>query len=86
MLGLCILIGATLSIISCATLYVNTKEMSKHDTTGLNLIDSTKDRNKTDGNLTNPITQKSTAFQEGDNIGSIASVPNKCLGSALCPD
>ena len=86
MLALCILIGATLSIISGATLYLNTKESSKHDTTGLNLIDSTKDTNKTDGNLANPITQKSTAFQEDDNIGGIASVPNKCLGSALCPD
>jgi len=38
---------------------------------------------------TNPIyedTKRSTTLDSNENIGRIASLPPKCLGSALCPD
>jgi len=53
------------------------------DTKGLNIINSTGGR---DGHQPPPNTQTSAALEEGKNIGSIANVPNKCLGSALCQD
>jgi hypothetical protein len=30
--------------------------------------------------------QISKAIEGSDNVGRIASIPKKCLGSALCPD
>ena len=30
--------------------------------------------------------QISEPIEDGDNVGRIASIPKKCLGSALCPD
>ena len=53
------------------------------DTKGLNIINSTGGR---DGHQTAPKTQTSPALEESKNIGNIANVPNKCLGSALCQD
>jgi hypothetical protein len=53
------------------------------DTKGLNIINSTGGR---DGHQTAPKTQTSAALEENKNIGNIANVPNKCLGSALCQD
>jgi hypothetical protein len=53
------------------------------DTKGLNIINSTGRR---DGHQTDPKTQTSAALEESKNIGNIANVPNKCLGSALCQD
>jgi len=53
------------------------------DTKGLNIINSTDGR---DGHQTPPRTQTSAALEESKNVGSIANVPNKCLGSALCQD
>jgi hypothetical protein len=53
------------------------------DTKGLNIINSTDGR---DGHQTPPNTQTSAALEESKNVGSIANVPNKCLGSALCQD
>lgn len=43
------------------------------------------------GSMTNTSTelsnkQISQAIEGGDNVGRIASIPKKCLGSALCPD
>lgn len=40
--------------------------------------------NSTSGNSTEPNTIDS--ILEDDKSGSIASLPGKCLGSALCPD
>jgi hypothetical protein len=46
---------------------------------------NTTDVNGTGGNATVPDTQ--TDFvPEDDKMGDIASLPGKCLGSALCPD
>jgi hypothetical protein len=46
---------------------------------------NTTDVNGTGGNTTVPDTQ--TDFvPEDDKKGDIASLPDKCLGSALCPD
>ena len=56
---------------------------SHSDTKELNIINSTGGR---DGYKTAPNTQTSAALEESKNIGSIANVPNKCLGSALCQD
>ena len=56
---------------------------SHSDTKELNIINSTGGR---DGHQPPPNTQTSAALEEGKNIGSIANVPNKCLGSALCQD
>ena len=53
------------------------------DTKGLNIINSTDGR---DGHQTAASTQTSAALEESKNVGSIANVPNKCLGSALCQD
>jgi len=52
-------------------------------TKGLNIINSTDGR---DGHQTAANTQTSAALEESKNKGSIANVPNKCLGSALCQD
>jgi hypothetical protein len=82
-----IILAATLSILSGAALsFVNTQNMSNPNTTGLNMINSTSDGNGTGGNAIASNTDTSAALEEGDNMGRIASVPNKCLGSALCPD
>jgi len=37
------------------------------------------------GNATVPDTQ-TDSLSEDDKMGNIASLPGKCLGSALCPD
>lgn len=46
---------------------------------------NTTDVNGTSGNATIPDTQKDVV-SEDDKMGGIASLPGKCLGSALCPD
>jgi len=53
------------------------------DTKGLNILNSTDGRN---GHQTAANMQTSAAIEESKNVGSIANVPNKCLGSALCQD
>jgi hypothetical protein len=46
---------------------------------------NTTDVNGAGGNATVPDTQTDFA-SEDDKMGDIASLPGKCLGSALCPD
>lgn len=46
---------------------------------------NTTDVNGAGGNATVPDSQTGSV-SEDDKTGSIASVPGKCLGSALCPD
>jgi hypothetical protein len=46
---------------------------------------NTTDINDAGGNATIPDTQKDFV-SEDDKMGGIASLPGKCLGSALCPD
>ena len=74
------LVAGMILILSAAMLsYI----FSHSDTKELNIINSTGGRH---GHQTAPNTQTSAALEESKNIGSIANVPNKCLGSALCQD
>jgi flagellar basal body-associated protein FliL len=75
-----ILVAGMILILSAAMLsYIFTHS----DTKALNLINSTSRR---DAHQPPPNTQTSAALEESKNIGSIANVPKKCLGSALCQD
>jgi len=75
-----ILVAGMILILSVAMLsYI----FSHSDTKELNIINSKGGR---DGHQTALNMQTSAALEESKNIGSIANVPNKCLGSALCQD
>lgn len=75
-----ILVAGMILILSAAMLSYIFRDS---DTKGLNIINSTSG---SDGHQPPPNTQTSAALEENKNIGSIANVPNKCLGSALCLD
>ncbi len=47
-------------------------------------ITSVGSKTNTSAELSNK--QISEAIEGGDNLGRVASIPKKCLGSALCPD
>lgn len=66
--------------------YVIAQNMSSPDTKVLNMINSTSGGKVTGANPTAQNTQTSSALVESENIGRIESVPNECLGSALCPN
>ncbi|HEY7227566.1 MAG TPA: hypothetical protein VH481_05520 [Nitrososphaeraceae archaeon] len=51
-----------------------------------NIINSTNHENLINTNPIHQDTERATTLDPNENIGSIASLPNKCLGSALCPD
>ena len=82
-----IIVTGILSILSSVMLtYVIPQYMTDPDMKGLNIINTTNDENAT---RSNPIAQHTPALavsEENENIGRIASLPKKCLGSALCPD
>ena len=82
-----IIVAGILSILSgVMIIHVISQDMSVADIKGLNIINTTNDQNATG---TNPIVQHTPSppvSEENENIGRIASLPNKCLGSALCPD
>jgi hypothetical protein len=65
--------------------YVIAQNMSDLDTKVPDIINSTSGGS---GSGINPIGQniETSSASERENIGIIASIPNKCLGSALCPD
>jgi hypothetical protein len=75
-----ILMGLMLIIILS---YVITHNMSSLDMKVPQMINSTRGAKATG---INPIAQSVDSALESENIGRIVSVPNKCLGSALCPD
>ena len=77
-----ILIAVVLIVLS----YVIAQNMSSSDMKVLNINNSTSDGKVTGTNPTAQNTQTSSALEESENIGRIPSVPNECLGSALCPD
>jgi len=54
------------------------------NTTGANIINAASEGNETIGNASALSTPVSSL--EGENVGSIAVAPNKCLGSPLCPE
>jgi hypothetical protein len=82
-----IVVAGILSILSgVMSAYVIPQNMTDPDMKGLNIINTTNDENATGSN---PIAQHTPAppvSEENENVGRIASLPNKCLGSALCPD
>lgn len=80
-----ILTVGSLSIILFAELILVNQNKSA-PSTGLDVINITSvgSKRNTSAELSNK--QISEAIEGGDNVGRIASIPKKCLGSALCPD
>lgn len=80
-----ILAVGSLSIILFAELNLVNQNMS---TPGKSLdvinITSVGSKTNTSSELSNK--QIYEAIEGGDNLGRVASIPKKCLGSALCPD
>ena len=64
---------------------MSAQNMSNSSTMGINITNSTGDGKGISGNSTKIDTETSLP-SETEDTGSIASLPNKCLGSALCPD
>lgn len=56
------------------------------DLKGLNFINTTNDENATGSNHISQHPPAPAALEENEDIGTIASLPTKCFGSALCPD
>jgi hypothetical protein len=77
-----ILIAVVLIVLS----YIVAQNMSRLDMKVLNMNNSTRGGKVTGANPTSQNTQTSSALGESETIGRIPSVPNECLGSALCPD
>lgn len=65
--------------------YVNAQNISNSSTSPINITNSTGDEKNISGNST-VIDSETSLPPESDETGSIASLPGKCLGSALCPD
>ena len=65
--------------------YVTAQNISNSSTMWINITNSTGDEKGIRGNSTGIDTETSLP-PESEDTGSIASLPNKCLGSALCPD
>jgi hypothetical protein len=64
--------------------YVNAKNIS-NSSISINITNSTGDEKDMSRNST-VIDTETSLPPESDETGSIASLPGKCLGSALCPD
>ncbi len=80
------ILSGSISILGGTELnYVNAQNMSNSSTTWINLTNSTSNGKGISGNLTEIHTETSSP-SERENTGGIASLPGKCLGSALCPD
>ncbi|MDW0243176.1 MAG: hypothetical protein QOD15_09205 [Nitrososphaeraceae archaeon] len=78
------ILSGSISILGCTELnYVNAQNMSNSSTMGINITNSTGDGKGISGNSTGTDTETSLPSEDA---GGIASLPNKCLGSALCPD
>lgn len=80
-----ILAVGSLSIILFAELNLVNQNISAPNT-GLDVINITSVGSKTNTSVELSNKQISEAIEGGDNVGRIASIPKKCLGSALCPD
>lgn len=65
--------------------YVTAQNISNSSTMWIKITNSTGDEKGISGNSTGIDTETSLP-PESEDTGSIASLPNKCLGSALCPD
>jgi len=80
-----ILAVGSLSIILFAELNLANQNISA-PSTGLDVINITSVGSTTNTSAELSNKQISEAIEGGDNVGRIASIPKKCLGSALCPD
>ena len=80
-----ILAVGSLSVILFAELNLVNLNMSTPGT-GLDAINISSVGSKTNTSAELSNKQISEAIEGGDNVGRIASIPKKCLGSALCPD
>ena len=80
-----ILAVGSLSIILFAELNLVNQNISS-PSTGLDVINITSVGSKTNTSAELSNKQIYEAIEGGDNVGRIASIPKKCLGSALCPD
>jgi hypothetical protein len=79
-----IIVAGILSILSAVMLtHVISQDMTDLDIKGLKILNITNDEKATDSNA---IGQHTPLSEENENIGIIAALPNKCLGSALCLD
>jgi len=80
-----ILAVGSLSVILLAELNLVNQNRST-PSTGRDVINITSvgSKKNTSAELSNK--QISEAIEGGDNVVRIASIPKKCLGSALCPD
>lgn len=65
--------------------YVNAQNMSNSSMMVISITNSTVNGKGISGNSTEIDTETSLP-SESNVTGGIASLPNKCLGSALCPD
>ena len=80
-----ILAVGSLSVILFVELNLVNQNMSTPGT-GLDVINISSVGSKTNTSAELSNKQISEAIEGGDNVGRIASIPKKCLGSALCPD
>ena len=82
-----IVVAGILSILSGVILmYVIPQGMTDPDIKGLNIINTTNDEKATGSNPIAQHTPTPPVSEENEDFGRIARLPNKCLGSALCPD
>ena len=79
------ILSGSISILGGTELnYVNAQNLSNSSTMGI-ITNSTGDGKGIGGNST-AIDTETSLPSESEDTGGIASLPNKCLGSALCPD
>lgn len=82
-----LVVAGILSILTGVMLaYVIPQDMTVADIKGLNIINTTNDQKANGSNPIAQLTPSPRVSEENENIGRIVSLPNKCLGSALCPD
>ena len=82
-----LVVAGILSILTGLMLtYVIPHDMRVADIKGLSIINTTNDERATSSNPIAQNTPSSPVSEENENIGRISNLPNKCLGSALCPD
>ena len=82
-----LVVAGILSILTGLMLiYVIPQDMTVADIKGLNMINTTNDERATSSNPIAQYTQSPPVSEDNENIGRISDLPNKCLGSALCPD
>jgi hypothetical protein len=80
-----ILVVGSLSIILFAEISLVNKNISTISTSK-DVIDIASVGNKTNTSVELSNKQMSEVKEGNDSVGRIASIPKKCLGSALCPD